>query len=213
MKRVMKIVGFCSLFFLQDLCIASDYLDEENTRTLEELKQCPCVQKYISIINGEDVTTTTQKKKKKKKKKKNKVEQQQTSNFSYENYDNESSDNYGQNQKSSSRGSSRGKNKNGTKQSNKQNKSRSSSTRNRSSNSGNSWMHETAWMNSKNPFAATYAIAQNSNSSSNSNRKSVEILKNLELRAKNIKKPKYRINEKESAKFRKELEKYRQVLA
>lgn len=70
-------------------------------------------------------------------------------------------------------------------------------------------------MNLKNPFTATSMLAQNDTSlSKNSDGKSsIEVFKDLEIKARNTERPKYRINEKESIRFRQELEKYRQALA
>lgn len=229
MKKILKIVGFCSLIFMQNSCIASDY-EEEDTRTLEELEQCPCVQEYVFQKYGEDLTAPAKQKKKKKKKTKTQRSKQSSRDSSYEDYENE----YDQDQRSSSRSSS--KDKSGTARSKdrqqqqrgskgqqqvsqrqQQNRGRSSSsqTGSRSSSSDNSWMHETAWMNLKNPFTATSMLAQNDTSlSKNSDGKSsIEVFKDLEIKARNTERPKYRINEKESIRFRQELEKYRQALA
>lgn len=229
MKKILKIVGFCSLIFMQNSCIASDY-EEEDTRTLEELEQCPCVQEYVFQKYGEDLTAPAKQKKKKKKKTKTQRSKQSSRDSSYEDYENE----YDQDQRSSSRSSS--KDKSGTarsrdrqqqqrgskgqqqgsqRQQQNQGRSSSSQTGSRSSSSDNSWMHETAWMNLKNPFTATSMLAQNDTSlSKNSDGKSsIEVFKDLEIKARNTERPKYRINEKESIKFRQELEKYRQALA
>ena len=199
MKKILKIVGFCSLIFMQNSCIASDY-EEEDTRTLEELEQCPCVQEYVFQKYGEDLTAPVKQQKKKKKRKKTKTQRSRESSrdSSYEDYENE----YDQDQRSSSRSSS--KDKSGTARSKdrqqqqrgskgqqqvsqrqQQNRGRSSSsqTGSRSSSSDNSWMHETAWMNLKNPFTATSMLAQNDTSlSKNSDGKSsIEVFKDLEI--------------------------------
>lgn len=232
MKKILKIVGFCSLIFMQNSCIASDYEEEEDTRTLEELEQCPCVQEYVFQKYGEDLTAPVKQQKKKKKKKKTKTQRsrQSSRDSSYEDYENE----YDQDQKSSSRSSSkaksgtaqssnrqqqqkssRGQQQGSQKQQKNRSRSSSSQTGNRSSSSDNSWMHETAWMNLKNPFTTTSMLAQNDTSlSKNSDGKSsIEVFKDLEIKARNTERPKYRINEKESIRFRQELEKYRQALA
>ena len=235
MKRVLKVVGFCSLIFIQNSCIASDY-DEDNTpedtRTLEELEQCPCVQEYVFQKYGEDLTASAKQQKKKKKKKKKTRRGQQNNNSSYSN-----EDDFSQNQASSSRrnnnrgnnnkgrtaqngnrqqqqGNSRRQKNNNRGNSRNQNGSSSSQTRNRN-NGSDSWMHETAWMNVKNPFVSANLLAQNDTSSSDvsNGKKGVEVLKDLKIKAKNFERPKYKINEKESIRFRQELEKYRQALA
>lgn len=227
MKRVLKVVGFCSLIFFP--CVASDY--DEDTRTVEELEQCPCVQEYALQKYGEDLTAPA--KKKKKKKKKTKAQQsRQSSHDSYdEEYEDDYEDNFDQDQRSSSKSNSKNRsataqNRNRQQQQQKgsrgqqkksQNRSRSSSsqTGSRRNSSDNSWMHETAWMNLKNPFAAgnINMLVQNTNSADDKNGKSVEVFKDLEIKSRNFERPKYRINEKESIRFRQELEKYRQALA
>lgn len=231
MKKILKIVGFCSFIFMQNSCIASDY-EEEDTRTLEELEQCPCVQEYVFQKYGEDLTAPVKQQKKKKKRKKTKTQRSRefSRDSSYEDHENE----YDQDQRSSSRSSS--KDKSGTARSKdrqqqqrgskgqqqvsqrqQQNRGRSSSsqTGSRSSSSDNSWMHETAWMNLKNPFTATSMLAQNDAllSKNSDDKSSIEVFKDLKIKARNTERPKYRINEKESIRFRQELEKYRQALA
>ena len=76
-------------------------------------------------------------------------------------------------------------------------------------------MNETAWMNLKNPFASVSVLAQNNTSASEdgNGKGGVEVFKDLNVKARNFERPKYRINEKESVRFRQELEKYRQALA
>ena len=71
MKKILKIVGFCSLIFMQNSFIAQGY-KEEDTRTLEELEQCPCVHEYVFQKYGEDLTEMAKQKKKKKRKRKTK---------------------------------------------------------------------------------------------------------------------------------------------
>ncbi len=236
MKRVLKVVGFCSLIFMQNSCIASDY-DEDNTpedtRTLEELEQCPCVQEYVFQKYGEDLTApATQQRKKKKKKKTRRGQQNNNSSYSASS---ENEDDQAQNQETSSRrsnnrrnnnkgrtaqngqqqqGNSRGQQNNSRRNSRNQNRSSSSQTRNKN-NSSNSWMNETALMKLKNPFTSANLLAQNDTSSSDvsNGKKGVEVLKDLKIKAKNFERPKYKINEKESIRFRQELEKYRQALA
>lgn len=246
MKRVLKFVSFCSFILLQGLCVASDYDQDnppEDTRTLEELEQCPCVQEYVFQKYGEDLTApATQQKKKKKKKKKTKGRRQQNSTSSYDSsFDNEGGDDYAQNRELSSRQSSRGRSNNrdrngtatqgGNRQQQQGNSARqrnrgrnrdngdnsnssSQQTRGRKDNS-NSWMDETAWMNQKNPHASINLMARNSATSfeDGSSKNGVEVLKDLEIKARSLEKQKYRISEKESIRFRQELEKYRQALA
>lgn len=76
-------------------------------------------------------------------------------------------------------------------------------------------MDETAWMNQKNPHASINLMARNSATSfeDGSSKNGVEVLKDLEIKARSLEKQKYRISEKESIRFRQELEKYRQALA
>ena len=69
MKKVLKFIGLCSFALVQNLCIAAN--EDDDKRTLEELEQCPCVQKYVLEKYGEDLTKTRTQKNTRKKKKKN----------------------------------------------------------------------------------------------------------------------------------------------
>ena len=224
MERVLKVVGFCSIALLQSLCVASDYYDEsdyssnydsdydennapEDTRTLEELEQCPCVQEYVFQKYGEDLTASAKQQKKKKKKKKKTKGQNNRSSY---NTSSEYEEDFAENQESSlrdDRGSSNKKNKNGTaknkdhkqkqgkakdkqnknnndkKKSGKQKNGSSSSKKGKKNSSSNNWMNETAWMNLKNPFASVNLIAQNDTKTSDDSdgKSGIEVLKDLNI--------------------------------
>lgn len=62
MKKISS--GFCLAIFLQNYCFATDAEED-----IEELKKCPCVQKYVLEVYREDLAAMQPKKTKKKKKK------------------------------------------------------------------------------------------------------------------------------------------------
>ncbi|MBR1734101.1 MAG: hypothetical protein IJ730_01420 [Alphaproteobacteria bacterium] len=224
MKNILNICGICAIFLLQDSCFA---------RTMEELKNCVCVQEFAEKIHnqarsdrdcanlieeiykyshGLDTETTSSKKSSNKKHYRESITNYDDDINRIDDYYNNSTRN-NRNDRNISNQYDNYSNYNGNRRnSNKKNRETRDQQLDRS------WMNEMALLNisefiKTDSFKSLNLLAQNDKSSSiTKNTQKIEDIDKRKIRQ-SVDKVRYRITDQNSKELRQELERYRQIFA